>query len=71
MDACGVETVVNLDGRWGEDLSANLDRYDRAHPGRFLTFCHLDWSRTDRARRLRRACAADLAAAAARRAPRG
>ena len=45
MDACGVETVVNLDGRWGEDLRANLARYDEAHPGRFLTFCHLDWSR--------------------------
>jgi predicted TIM-barrel fold metal-dependent hydrolase len=34
---------VNLDGRWGEDLEANLDRYDRAHPGRFATCCHLDW----------------------------
>jgi predicted TIM-barrel fold metal-dependent hydrolase len=40
---CGVEAVVNLDGRWGEELDANLDRYDRAHPGRFATFCHLDW----------------------------
>ena len=45
MDACDVETVVNLDGRWGDDLRANLARYDEAHPGRFLTFCHLDWSR--------------------------
>jgi hypothetical protein len=44
MDACNVATVVNLDGRWGDELEANLDRYDRAHPGRFLTFCHLDWS---------------------------
>jgi hypothetical protein len=44
MDACNVATVVNLDGRWGDELEANLDRYDRAHPGRFLTFCHLDWT---------------------------
>ena len=22
----------------------NLERYDLAHPGRFVTFCHLDWS---------------------------
>jgi predicted TIM-barrel fold metal-dependent hydrolase len=44
MDATGVERIVNLDGRWGSELEANLDRYDRAHPGRFATFCHLDWS---------------------------
>jgi len=44
MDACGVETVVNLDGRWGEEVTANVERYDLAHPGRFVTFCHLDWS---------------------------
>lgn len=44
MDSCNVEAVVNLDGRWGDVLEANLDRYDRVHPGRFATFCHLDWS---------------------------
>jgi predicted TIM-barrel fold metal-dependent hydrolase len=43
MDALDLEAVVNLDGRWGAELEANLDRYDRAHPGRFLTFCHVDW----------------------------
>jgi hypothetical protein len=43
LDAHDVETVVNLDGRWGEELTANLERYDRAHPGRFVTFAHLDW----------------------------
>jgi predicted TIM-barrel fold metal-dependent hydrolase len=45
LDARGVETVVNLDGRWGAELEANLERYDRAAPGRFATFCQLDWSR--------------------------
>src|SRR5687768_15005211 len=44
MDACRVEAIVNLDGRWGEELERNLDRYDRAHRGRFATFCQLDWS---------------------------
>ncbi len=43
LDEAGVEAVVNLDGRFGAELDANLDRYDRAHPGRFATFCHLDW----------------------------
>jgi predicted TIM-barrel fold metal-dependent hydrolase len=44
LDEAGVTAVVNLDGRWGAELDANLDRYDRAHPGRFATFCHLDWT---------------------------
>lgn len=43
LDACNVEAVVNLDGRWDDELEANLERYDRAHPGRFFTFCQLDW----------------------------
>jgi Amidohydrolase len=43
MDACNVRAIVNADGRWGEELEANLDRYDRTHPGRFATLCHLDW----------------------------
>jgi predicted TIM-barrel fold metal-dependent hydrolase len=44
MDDCGVATVVNLDGRWSTELAENLQRYDRAHPGRFITFAHLDWA---------------------------
>jgi len=43
LDELGVATVVNLDGRWGTELDDNLARYDAAHPGRFATFCHLDW----------------------------
>src|SRR6478735_1691071 len=46
MDSCNLTSIVNLDGRWGDELEANLDRYDRGHPGRFATFCHLDWSAT-------------------------
>jgi predicted TIM-barrel fold metal-dependent hydrolase len=44
MDSCNVQTIVNLDGCWGDELELNLDRYDRAHPGRFVTFCRLDWA---------------------------
>ncbi|MFE4663940.1 amidohydrolase family protein [Streptomyces sp. NPDC056716] len=43
MNAHNVEAIVNLDGMWGDTLEENLDRYDRAHPGRFHTFCQLDW----------------------------
>lgn len=45
MDARHVEAIVNLDGMWGDELDANIARYDRAHPGRFHTFCQVDWSR--------------------------
>lgn len=44
MEELNVSSIVNLDGRWGSELQENLDRYDRAHPSRFFTFCHLDWS---------------------------
>jgi predicted TIM-barrel fold metal-dependent hydrolase len=43
MDACNLRAIVNLDGRWGEELESNLDRYDGAHPNRFATMCHVDW----------------------------
>ena len=49
MDACNVATVVNLDGLQGDELRANLERYDTPHPDRFLTFCQLDWSVTEQA----------------------
>jgi predicted TIM-barrel fold metal-dependent hydrolase len=44
MAACNLRAIVNLDGRWGDELELNLDRYDRPHPGRFATFCHVDWA---------------------------
>jgi predicted TIM-barrel fold metal-dependent hydrolase len=43
MQTSNVTAIVNLDGRWGDELEANLDRYDRGYPGRFATFCQLDW----------------------------
>lgn len=47
MERTNVGAIVNLDGRWGAELEANLDRYDRAHPGRFATFCHAPWAELD------------------------
>ena len=44
LDACNIRTIVNLDGMWGDELEANLDRYDRAYPGRVVTFAQADWS---------------------------
>ncbi|HZL64988.1 MAG TPA: amidohydrolase family protein [Thermoleophilia bacterium] len=44
MDAANVGAIVNLDGRWGRELDENLERYDRRHPGRFVTFCQVDWA---------------------------
>lgn len=48
MAQCNIRTIVNLDGMWGDELEANLDRYDRAHPGRFVTFAQPDWSLAER-----------------------
>lgn len=45
MDETGVAAIVNLDGLAGEELTANLERYDLAHPGRFATFAQWDRSR--------------------------
>lgn len=43
MDDCNVDTIINLDGNTRE-LDANIERLDRAAPGRFLTFFQPDWS---------------------------
>jgi hypothetical protein len=44
MDAANIEMIVNLDGMWGREVSENIARYDATWPGRFLTFCQLDWN---------------------------
>lgn len=60
MDACNLRAIVNLDGRWGDELAANLDRYDRAHPGRFATICHVDWASAVASGHVGKAAAASL-----------
>ncbi|MCA9264105.1 MAG: amidohydrolase [Planctomycetales bacterium] len=42
MDDAGVQTVVNLDGGWGEKLQETIAALDTAHPGRFVTFALID-----------------------------
>jgi predicted TIM-barrel fold metal-dependent hydrolase len=44
MTAYNVHKFVNLDGRWGQELRENLDRFDHAYPDRIATLCHVDWS---------------------------
>ncbi len=44
MDTVNVRTIVNLSGGTGDALKRNLELFDRAHPGRFATFCNVDWS---------------------------
>jgi predicted TIM-barrel fold metal-dependent hydrolase len=43
MDVSNVQAIVNLDGMWGDEVTANVERYDKAYPGRFFTFCQLEW----------------------------
>jgi predicted TIM-barrel fold metal-dependent hydrolase len=58
MSEAGVRTVVNLDGGWDDRLKETLQALDQAHPGRFLTFCNInfegidddDWSQRETAR---------------------
>lgn len=48
MDAAGVRVVVNLDGgRTLDAVKASLEKWDNAHPGRFLTFALLNWNGID------------------------
>lgn len=47
MDAAGVQTVVNLDGGWGERLKETIRALDNAHPGRFLTFALINFDGID------------------------
>lgn len=45
MDRRNLRTMVNLTGGYGDGLRDAIARYDKAHPGRFLTFTEPMWSR--------------------------
>ena len=47
MDAAGVAQCVNLDGGWGDALKATIDKFEKAYPGRFLTYARIDWSKVN------------------------
>jgi predicted TIM-barrel fold metal-dependent hydrolase len=44
MDACGVEHIVNITMRVGDEAFDMIDRFHRAAPDRFATIAWMDWS---------------------------
>jgi predicted TIM-barrel fold metal-dependent hydrolase len=46
MDACNVGLIVNFTGGSGETLRAQVAKV-APHPGRFVVFANVDWSRID------------------------
>jgi len=47
MDRTNVKTIVILTGMWGEKLQAVIDEMVKPHPGRFMVFTQLDWSKVE------------------------
>jgi predicted TIM-barrel fold metal-dependent hydrolase len=47
MNEAGVQTIVNLDGGWGDRLKETLAALDEAHPGRFLSFTLINFADLD------------------------
>lgn len=43
MDEAGVRAIVDLDGRWGDLLRAELARYQEPYPDRFAIFSGIDY----------------------------
>ena len=44
MDRVNLRTMVNLTGGWGSGLQQSIERFQNAHPGRFVTFTEPSWS---------------------------
>jgi predicted TIM-barrel fold metal-dependent hydrolase len=47
MNRRNIRTMVNLTGGRGEGLREAVQKYDKAHPGRFITFTEPSWSRAN------------------------
>jgi predicted TIM-barrel fold metal-dependent hydrolase len=45
MDAKNLRIMVNLTGGFGDGLKQAIAQYDKAHPGRFITFTEPMWAR--------------------------
>ena len=54
MDRKNVQTMCNLTAGTGPGLAASIERFDRAVPGRFLSYTEPSWARLERARASRR-----------------
>jgi predicted TIM-barrel fold metal-dependent hydrolase len=44
LNELNVATIVNLSGESGDVLKRNIAAYDRTYPGRFITYCNLDFT---------------------------
>jgi len=44
LDLVNVATIVNLSGGTGDELVRNIEKFDLAYPGRFVTFCNVDFA---------------------------
>lgn len=47
LDYANVRTVINLSGGWGDTFKINLEKLDHKYPGRFFSFCNVDWETVD------------------------
>ena len=43
LDYANVRAVINLSGGSGDALKRSIETLDAAYPGRFVTFCNVDW----------------------------
>ncbi len=48
LDACGIEKIVNITMRTGQDALDTLDRFQRAAPDRFASIGWMDWTGIER-----------------------
>lgn len=44
LDLVNVATVVNLSGETGDVLKRNIEAFDLTYPGRFVTYCNIDFT---------------------------
>jgi predicted TIM-barrel fold metal-dependent hydrolase len=47
MDKMKLRTLVNLTGGYGAGLKSAVEKFDKAHPGRFMTMTEPAWARTN------------------------
>jgi len=47
MDRRNIRTMVNLTGGVGRGLADTIEKYQKAHPGRFIVFTEPRWDRTN------------------------
>ncbi|HTV13729.1 MAG TPA: hypothetical protein VME68_03375, partial [Acidobacteriaceae bacterium] len=56
MDACGIEQIINITMKTGDEALAILEKFRRADPQRFSTIGWMDWTGVDRPDFVARTC---------------